>query len=253
MRSHSIEDVRAFVASMPRRYKELFDDRARREHASIVQRRGSAPAHVEVWRELPHGGAIICVVADDRPGLLSRISAALVVHELDVVAAQAYTRARDGADDEAVDFFWLRRFAGAAAPAMVSNADAARVSEVLGGLVEGKLTVDTVARDARAIRARPTSAATHVRFDEGEDRGLAVLSVETSDRPGLLLAISQALFRRRVQIVWSEVKSDDGKVLDRFHLAEFDGAPVREETRRRIQSDVLEAIAHLSRKERRDE
>lgn len=249
MRSHLAEDLRSFVASMPRRYRDLFDERAQREHAAIVLRRGSAPAHADVWRELPHGGAIVCVVADDRPGLLSRISAALVVHELDVVAAQAYTRTREGHDDEAVDFFWLRRVDGADSPSPVTNADAARVGEVLCGLVEGKITVDTVARDARSIRARPTSLPTHVRFDEGEHRGLAVLSVETSDRPGLLLAISQALFRRRVQIVWSEAKSDDGKVLDRFHLAEFDGAPVREETRLRIQADVLEAIAQLSRKD----
>jgi [protein-PII] uridylyltransferase len=237
--------ARAFVLSMPRRYRELFDDIAQREHAAIAYRRGSAAAHAEIWRELPHGGAILCVVADDRPGLLSRISAALVVHELDVVAAQAYTRTPP-AGAEAVDFFWLRRVDGAAVPAAVSATDAARVSEVLASLVEGKYTVDDVARDAHAIRARPTGA-TRVRFDEGEDRGLAVLTVETCDRPGLLLAISQALFRRRVQIVWTEARSERGTAIDRFHLAEFDGAPVREDTRRKIQADILEAIALLSR------
>jgi [protein-PII] uridylyltransferase len=236
--------VRAFVATMPLRYREIFDATSQREHAAIAMRRRSSPAYAEVWREQPHGGAIMCIVADDQPGLLSRISAALVVHELDVVAAQAYTRTpTTGA--EAVDFFWVRRVDGAETPAAVTARDAARVSDVLSSLVAGKLTIDEVARDARAIRARPAGA-TRVRFDEGEDRGLAVLTVETGDRPGLLLAISQALFRRRVQIVWTEARSDSGNAVDRFHLAEFDGAPVREETRRLIQADILEAIARLA-------
>lgn len=234
-----------FVSSMPRRYRELFDDQARRDHAAIARRRGASPAHVELWRTLPHGGGILCVIADDSPGLLSRISAALVVHELDVVAAQAYTRTV-ASGEEAVDFFWVRRVDGAGGPMTLASDDAARVGEVLSALVEKRMTVDAVAKDARAIRARVPAAATRVRFDESEDRGLAVLTVETSDRPGLLLAISQALFRRRVQIVWSEAKSDDGKAVDRFHLAEFDGGPVRDETRRRVQADVLEAIAELS-------
>jgi len=237
---------RAFVASMPHRYRELFDADAQREHAAIAHRRGMSPAHAEVWRALPHGGAILCVVADDRPGLLSRISAALVVHELDVVAAQAYTRT-PATGTEAVDFFWVRRVEGAEGAPSVTAADAARVGEVLSALVQGTLTVDAVAKNARAIRARTTSVATRVRFDEGEDRGLAILTVETNDRPGLLLAISQALFRRRVQIVWTEARSDEGKAIDRFHLAEFDGAPVKEETRRKIQADILEAIALLTR------
>jgi len=239
-------DRDAFVASMPSRYRELFDDDAIDEHAAIVARRGDASAHVELWRELSYGGVAICVVADDRTGLLSLISAALVVHELDVVAAQAYCRVARGVR-EAVDFFWLRRVADDRAP--IGARDIEGIGEVLSALVEGSLSVDSVAKNARAIRARAPHAITRVRFESGADDALAVLKVETFDRPGLLLAISQALFRQRIQIVWSEARTRDGRVLDHFHLAEFDGGPVRKERRRRVQAEVLAAIESLARKD----
>ena len=45
------------------------------------------------------------MVADDRPGLLATISAALVLCGLDVIEAEAYTRRVEGEHDEAIDVF----------------------------------------------------------------------------------------------------------------------------------------------------
>jgi [protein-PII] uridylyltransferase len=245
------DPLSAFLDSMPPRYRQQpFDGVAMREHAAIVSRRGDAPAHAEVWRRLPRGAAVVCIVADDRPGLLSFISAALVVNRLDVEAAQAYTRAET---NEAVDFFWVRRDLGslaasdAAAAAPVLDADVARVAEVLRGLVTGALTVDEVAASARENRPRSTGASTRVRFDETSDAGLAVLTVETTDRPGLLLAITRALHRARVQIVASEATTKDGRVVDRFTLVELDGAPLRASRRGVLQVEVLAAVDSLGR------
>src|SRR5258708_29293606 len=77
----------AFSASMPPRYRVLFAPRTIRKHAGICHRRARRPAHAEVWRTLADGSAAMCVVADDRPGLLSAIAAALVSHHLDVITA----------------------------------------------------------------------------------------------------------------------------------------------------------------------
>jgi [protein-PII] uridylyltransferase len=236
------DSVSDFLESMPWRYREVFDGPAAREHAAIVARRAGAPAHVELWRRLPRGGAVVCIAADDRPGLLSFISAALVVNHVDVEAAQAYTRVETR---EAVDFFWLRREGDVAAP--ILEADVAPIAEVLCGLVTGALTIDGVAAAARADRARPAETSTRVRFDEKTDSGLAVLTVETSDRPGLLLAVTRALHRARVQILGSEATTKDGRVVDRFTLVELDGAPLRSSRRGVLQVEVLAAIDSLGR------
>jgi len=237
------DPLSVFLDSMPERYRQqTFDGAAMREHAAIVGRRGAAPAHAELWRRMPRGVAVVCVVADDRPGLLSFISAAFVVNKLDVEAAHAYTRA---AAQEAVDFFWVRRDAEAAMP--VLEADVARVAETLRGLVTGALTIDELAEAARADRPRTNGATTLVRFDGTDGGGLAVLTVETSDRRGLLLAITRALHRARVQIVASDATTRDGRVIDRFTLVELDGAPLRQGRRGVLQVEVLAAIDSLGR------
>lgn len=240
------DPVSAFLDSMPWRYREVFDAPSAREHAAIVARRAGAPAHVELWRRLPRGGAVVCVAADDRPGLLSYISAALVVHRMDVEAAQAYTRVDSG---EAVDFFWLRREGAddGRAGAPILEADVARIADVVRGLVTGALTIDGVAAAAQAERVKPPAGRTRVRFDETTESGLAVLTVETYDRPGLLLAITRALHRARVQILASEATTKDGRVIDRFTLVELDGAPLRSSRRGILQVEVLSAVDSLGR------
>lgn len=116
----------SFEASMPERYRETFDAEAVAEHAGIVARRGNLPAHVEVCGRLPDGVTIVCVVADDRPGLLSRIAASLVIHSMDILSAQAYTRISPAGTGEAVDFLWLRRIGTGGPPLSISNASGSR-------------------------------------------------------------------------------------------------------------------------------
>src|SRR5688572_27057886 len=103
-----------FLRSMPPGYASVYSRDEVAEHAAIVARRGNRPALAERWRSLDQGGAIVCVVADDQPGFLSIVSAALHLHELDVTTAQIYSRLRSDGVVEAVDFFWLRALVGGA-------------------------------------------------------------------------------------------------------------------------------------------
>jgi [protein-PII] uridylyltransferase len=231
---------------MPDRYRSAFGAADAREHAAIVARRKGAAAHVEIWRALAHGGATLCVVADDRPGLLSFISASLVVSEIDVDSAQIYTRrVPESGKAEAFDLLWLRRSASASRPVLAADAD--RIGQVLSGLVSGEATLESVVRRARPGRPPPPGASTRVTFDETPDEELAVLTVETFDRPGLLLAIAQALFRAHVQIVASDATTRNGRVVDRFTIAELDGTPIRAGRRGVVQMEVLGAIEALGR------
>jgi [protein-PII] uridylyltransferase len=234
------ERVRAFVRSMPRSYRDVFDRTAIAAHAAIVERRGTNPTQVELWRELPERLAGVCVVADDCPGLLSRISAAFVAHDVDVVGAQAFCRRRPDAQIEAVDFFWVRRLSDTGGTLALRPADVADFAHALDTLVRGRANFDRAAQFARAVRA--VGAATRVRFECDERAGQTVLTVEGPDRPGLLYAISEALFRERVQIVHSDVSTTAGRVLDRFTLTELDGAPVHRARLLGLQTTVLAAI-----------
>ncbi len=246
--SFPLDPTSAFRASMSERYRQAFDDAAISEHAAIVNRRDGNAAHVEIWRQQPKGVGVLCVVADDRPGLLSFICASLVLHKMDVLSAQAYTRQLPEGGAEAVDLLWLRRDAGADHALPVLEADVERISEVLTQLITGELSIESAAERARSSRVVPPGASTNVTFDEDDDAGLVVLTVETFDRPGLLLAITLALFRANVQIIASDAVTRAGRVVDRFSIVEVDGSPIRRSRRGVVQIEVLEAIHALSRR-----
>ena len=233
--------VFSFINSMPMGYRRLFDEDAQHEHAAITYRRGEKAIHVEIWRKLPERIVAIAVIADDKAGLLSRVSAALVAHDLDVVAAQAFGRKRTDGDREAVDLIWIRRIPGEGGRAhSVRSHDVAHIGETLEALARGEATFDGAVSFARARRS--AEASTRVRFERDSQDGATQLLVEAVDRPGLLLVVSRTLFEQRVQIVGSHVSTKAGHVLDRFQVTELDGSPLSWARQLEVQTAVLTAL-----------
>ena len=201
-----------------------------------------SPAHLEVCGRSPDGITVVCVVADDRPGLLSRIAASLVIHSMDILSAQAYTRVSEAGTGEAVDFLWLRRNGSGGPP--LSDLECGGIADVLRALVTGERSIDAEVSGARPV---PRHAfATRIAMSD-TDNGELLMTIEASDRPGLLLAITRSLFRAGVQIVASDAATENGRVVDRFTIVELDGSPVGEKRRRALQTDVLAAIDALAR------
>src|SRR5687767_14940114 len=99
--------VTEFIAGMPEAYRAGHGRQAMIDHARLAITRGPAAVNVATFRTNRHDGLPVCVVADDRPALLSLISAALVASGLDVVRAEAYCR-ETPRGLEAVALFWLR-------------------------------------------------------------------------------------------------------------------------------------------------
>lgn len=225
---------------MPSAYRRAHDPRAIAEHAGVALRRGDRLAHVEALTPSGRAPATLCVAADDRPGLLATISAAFVLGGIDVIDAEAHTRKTSGGRAEAVDIFWVRN----AEPARQAEAPSAEqieeVQRTLVQLLEGKL--DRRQAQKQAAKAPAKLIETTVRFKENTDGELATLEVETGDRSGLLLALAQALFEQNVQIMESEVRTQEGRVLDRFQIVELDGKPINPARRLEIQVAVLSAI-----------
>lgn len=223
-----------FIASMPPIYHESHDRGAVAEHARVSAERGSRTANVGVFPP-DDGVQVVCMVADDRPGVLASMSAALVSERFDVVDAEVYTRPTAAERAEAVDIFWVRRSEGDTRA--LTGADADKLRETLCALLEGRLD----ARDIGGVSPLHIGGETVVRFVEGPDRSLT-LEVETDDQSGLLLVLSRALFEARVQIAESEVRTLGGRVYDRFHICEFNGSPISPSRRLEIQVAVLSAI-----------
>jgi len=238
-RGASLED---FLDAMPEAYGRVYSTDEIQEHAGIVARRGLQPAHIELWRQLPGGGAVLCVVADDHPGFLSTVSAVLYLHELDVATAQIYCRARPDGVGEAVDFFWVRPTARGG-PHQIEPDEIASVKRVLGELVVRQACPDPIAPRGRGQRPPDAAPLARAFFETGPLRaGSYVLVVEALDFAGLLMSVARALHRQNLDIVASDIRTEGTRVHDRFTIADHQGEPLSPDRLAAIRAAVVAAL-----------
>jgi [protein-PII] uridylyltransferase len=232
--------VAEFGASMPARYKVLFDPRSVALHAGVAFRRGTEPARAEVWRDLADRSAALCIVADDRPGLLSAIAAALTSHRLDVITALVFSRPLPDGGSEAVDLLWVRRDR-ADDMELIDAEEAVSIGEVLAAILSGRISIEEIA-SRRAARDSGAACGVEVRFANADQESRAVLGVEAPDRPGILLTITFELYKQGAQIIHSLVRTVDGRAYNEFEIAEFSGAALSTERRDQIREAIVAAL-----------
>lgn len=238
----ALDPASELLASMPSAYPQIFERRDILEHVAIVNARGTARAYAAEWRQLPGGTSIVCIVADDVPGLLSLVSAAFVSHHLDVTSAQIFCRPT-AHGSEAVDFFWLKRARPSRLPQHIDALEIASVSRMLDELVTEEahgrmLAVQELERVAPELPVRP-----RVFYDtRALRRGDVILNVVTPDRPGLLLAITLSFVHQGLEVVASEVRTDQGVASDRFTLRDAKGGALSANRLAEIQRQIIAAL-----------
>jgi len=207
--------VEGFTASMPGSYRLQYDDQTISEHASIAWRRGAKLVHLEVWPDGATDSVCLCLVTDDRAGLLALVSSAIAAHSLDIIGANVFGRARRWQDDEAIDFFWVRGLKGRELDD-IDERELEAIAATIASLLRGEVDVHSL-----ASRTTPTSRPSgpspcEVRFDAEAPSDLLV--VDAADRPGLLSAITAAVAAAHALIVRSTVVTLAGRAHDEFLL-----------------------------------
>jgi UTP:GlnB (protein PII) uridylyltransferase len=234
------EPFERFLESMPEAYRHRHDAREVEIHGRIVAKRGRKLVHVELCPGpvQPDSGRWICIVTDDRPGLLSLLSAAVTAHSLDILAARAYCRARPDAADEAIDLFAVRRLKEPISGPLIEG-DAVAICRTVESLLRGETSVSRLERHGAQTSRPPAGPPTAVYFGDSEPD---LLRVEAADRPGLLLAVTLAIFKERLSIVRSHVTTIAGIARDEFQIAELDGRSLTDDRRRLVIDKVRTAV-----------
>ncbi len=231
------EQAADFLESMPAAYRNAFSDADVEEHAQIVAQRGSELARAVVWRTLPQGLAILCVVTEDRPGLVALVSSAFVAHALDVRSAQIYCRAHP-AGVEAVDFFWLRNVGGGVPEPSRLEACTRTIRDLLQSTsAEPQLAAPSASGDGSA-------SVTYTPDPSGADHWQ--VSLEARDFPGLLHTVAKLLHQHGLEVSRCEIRTEEGVARDRFFVASFTGAPAEPQLRA-FQGALLGVIAAVGR------
>lgn len=209
--------MNAFVATMPAVYSQLYSAVEMAEHAAISARRGSRLVHAELWQS--RRAPLLCVVAEDRPGLLALVTDALLAQGMAIQSARAFCRQVGKDRLEAVDFLEVHSHGDPKQAALPLDDDA------LGVLVQSlnDLIVDDMARSAAPPVESPPPVEkvplTRVYFErEPPAEGRYLLVVEAPDSDGLLHAVCSTLHARGLRIMACEIRTLGGHAHDRFEV-----------------------------------
>jgi [protein-PII] uridylyltransferase len=230
---------------MPAAYAGAFDASEVSEHARIAARRGAQLVHAELF--VGRAGPQVCLVAEDRPGLLALVTDSLLVHGLNIRNAQVYCRQRSDGQAEAVDFFQLEQQSVSAREAGVSASELAGFVQTLSELVAEQVLV--ASRVSVAPSSEPPKARVYFEL-EALRRGEFALLVEAPDSEGLLNGITSALHDQDVRILSSQIRTEDGVARDRFELTSSDGEPLTAVRLCDIQQAVHAALPAPARRSR---
>lgn len=235
-----VEFTAEFAESMPPAYRQAFSPGAIQEHAAIVAARGSKRVHAALWRTFSRGLAVICVVAQDHPGLLGVISSAFVLHRLDITTAQIHCRTLPNGELEAVDLFWIRRHDfGKTQRKPPSEDEVNRCVDTVVGFVRAHVVPEgLLPRPSKPLRA---DFAPRVRF-ETTAAGDYELVVEAPDGTGLLMHLARALYRQRLTILSSEIRTDGDIAHDRFLIAPEHSSRLDVTQRERICAEITQTL-----------
>jgi hypothetical protein len=151
------EFARTFRESMPPSYSQHLSSEDIAEHAEIAWRRGNELAHAEIWSSRPNA-IVVCVLADERPGLAALIRATVVAHELNVSAEQSYCRQNERGRSEAVHFLWLARTHEGNGNAVLAE-HISGLRESLCQLLGGETDLDAVIERVSSAPPPPTTRA----------------------------------------------------------------------------------------------
>jgi UTP:GlnB (protein PII) uridylyltransferase len=139
------------LSALPERYLYANDPREIVDHALFAKLAQEKPASIRVLTKSdPY--VELCVVADDRPGLLAMITATFSHAKLKVFSAQIYSWTGQDGRTRSLDVFWVR--SGQEAEYAVKLVPG--LERDLEALIAGKADPVEVATGARAQAKRPS-------------------------------------------------------------------------------------------------
>ncbi len=249
-------DLLVFLASMPERYVLSNAPEAICAHARVALDRAHErrAVHAALVPSRHPDVSELCVVAEDAPGLLARIAAAITASRLEVLGAQVYSRRLGSSSSagglgagasEAVDLFWVRDARGGSGG--VTQA-LPRLVRDLESLVSGGQSAEDLLRERLGTvspwRERPSPAVlSEVVLDDRASPGHTVVEVFAKDRPGLLYSLARAMKELGLSIALSKINTEGTKVADVFYVNELDGSKVAPGARfKAIREALLAAV-----------
>ncbi|WP_300669524.1 [protein-PII] uridylyltransferase [Desulfoluna sp.] len=237
------EKVEQYLGTMPPRYLLYASVEEIVEHLRLFFMMGKEGVTLSIKKKegSTNRRAEICGI--DRPGLFSKLAGVFTLNDLDILYAQVYTWGHSTALDifSVKPFFDLTR----------EEERWQRVEKNLKESLEGTLDIHWALMDKGvnpAIRKKITISdkPDRVELDNLGSSFFTIIEVYSDDFPGLLFAVTDAIFHLDLNIHYAKITTHVDQVVDIFYVRTVDGQKVTEpQTIARIKETILEAILRM--------
>jgi [protein-PII] uridylyltransferase len=237
--------IEHFLKALPERYLYANEPEAIVQQALFAKSAQERPASCCVLSTSdPY--VELCVVADDRPGLLAMITAAFTHAKLKVFSAQIYSWTGQDGRSRSLDMFWVR--SGQEADQVVKLVPT--IERDLDLVMSNKVDPVELATGARAQpkwSVRPTPPVeTKVNVDNRSASNHTVIEVITRDRRALLFWLSTTIQHAGLSIAFAKINTEGERVADVFYVSDPDGGKVLDGARiEELTQRILATIARL--------
>jgi [protein-PII] uridylyltransferase len=200
---------------------------------------GETPVAMD-WRHFPRQDITKFLVCTwDRQGLLSKLAGYISALRLSVVRAEVYTRA----DHIVLDVFWLcdgtRRHIG--------DPEQLRQLAFLleGGLREPPRFASTWAMDSHKFLPAKNSKRTKVTFNNADSQQHTIVTVEASERLGLMRDMLEVFYEHRLNICEALIDTVDDVARDVFFVTNENKGPILDPQRlASLEAAMIKALDH---------
>jgi [protein-PII] uridylyltransferase len=183
--------------------------------------------------------SLVALYAPDHPGLFFRLSGAIALAGATILGAKIHTT-RDGM---ALDNFIVQTPDGKAfdAPVQLARLEAI-VADALAGNI--KLADRLAAKPLPRTRAEAFASAPVVLIDTKASNRYTVIEINAMDRPGLLYALTAALYNAKVTIHSAHIATFGERAVDVFYVTDLTNDKISNTARlKTLEKRLLDAAA----------
>lgn len=237
------EKVQRYLRTMPPRYLLYASVEEIVEHLRLFFMMGTDGVTLSIKKKENSTSRRAEVCGNDRPGLFSKLAGVFTLNDLDILYAQVYTWGHA----TALDIFTVKPFFDLTREEERWERVKKSINEVLAGELDihGALTAKEF---NPAIKKRITLSDKPDRV-EVDNRGssfFSIIEVYSDDFPGLLFAVTDAIFHLDLNIHYAKITTHVDQVVDIFYVRTVEGQKVTEDDAiARIKETILQAISRM--------
>jgi len=192
------------------------------EDIALFQGMGNREFVWQISKDETSDTRIVRICAKDKPGLFSKIAGMLTLNNLDILDAQIFT----WRNNIALDIFTLKP----PLDKIFENEHWAIAERDLASALAGDLDLSSRLVKKRkigsAVKPRASKRPHKVNVDNESSSFFTIVEVFTYDFPGLLFAITDALYKAGLDIWVAKISTNIDQVVDVFYVRDVHGQKV---------------------------